>query len=363
MNSLEERVRAAVRATAAEIGPGDVPPLRPLGSGSGAGDGGPDARRRHGRLSSGRRGARQWGVPLAAAAAVLAIVATASLLAGVRPSPAPHPAAAGPSKPARHKDAAASYPPNLEAGLIGLFLPASGAQFTAGALFMGEYRVLEAKISSVCMAGYGYRVPVTLTPAEVARGFWNLTQYPDLNAIARAGTMPGDGQPGVKELTGSKAYQAAFSHCDKLSLAPFIPMIDGRLGLRAPFLTIVSQIQASAPVTATIPELRTCAARYGWPHEPYGPDRPINSFGDFVTWMSGYLDGASTRGASAAQMNALDRHWATVFVQCARPTVAVMEKLQLAAQKTFLRQHQRQFAVLVATARADFAQAERLARG
>jgi hypothetical protein len=140
-------------------------------------------------------------------------------------------------------------------------------------------------------------------------------------------------------------------------------MLEGRRSLRAPLFTIVSQIQASAPVTATIPELRACAARYGWPHEPYGPDRPINSFGDFVTWVSGYLDGASSRGASAAAMHALDRHWAPIFVQCARPTVAVMEKLQLAAQKTFLRQHQRQFAALVTVARADFATAERQARG
>jgi hypothetical protein len=361
VNSLEERVRAAVRATASEIGPDDVPPLRPVGSGSGARNGGLDRHRRPGRCGGGPRGPWQWGVPLAAAAAVLAIVATASLLADVRPSPAPHPAAAKPSKPTHHKGAAASYPPNLEAGLIGWFLPASGAQFTAGALFTGEFRVLEAKISSVCMAGYGYRVPVTLTPAEVARAFWDLTQFPDLGAIARAGTLPSYSveQPPAE----SKAYQEAAAHCDKLSLAPFTPMSEAGGSLGDLFGTTVANIQASAPVTATMPELRTCAARYGWPHDPYGPDRPINSFADFVTWVSGYLDGAGSRGASTAQMNALDRHWGTVFVQCARPTVAVMEKLQLAAQKTFLREHQRQFAALVTVARADFARAERLARG
>ena len=62
-------------------------------------------------------------------------------------------------------------------------------------------------------------------------------------------------------------------------------------------------------------------------------------------------------------MDALDRHWGTVFVQCARPTVAVMERLQLAAQAKFLREHQRQFTALAATARADFAAAERQADG
>jgi hypothetical protein len=39
-----------------------------------------------------------------------------------------------------------------------------------------------------------------------------------------------------------------------------------------------------------------------------------------------------------------------------------MEKLQLAAQRTFLRDHQRELAALVATAREDFAHAARLAR-
>ena len=81
MNSLEDRVRAAVQATAAEIAPDDVPPMRPLGAGSGG------SRRRTGRGSGGARGAAwRWGAPLAAAAAVLAVVAAASLLAGVLPS-------------------------------------------------------------------------------------------------------------------------------------------------------------------------------------------------------------------------------------------------------------------------------------
>jgi len=110
--------------------------------------------------------------------------------------------------------------------------------------------------------------------------------------------------------------------------------------------------------------LRACAARYGWPSQPYGaPDSTINSFSDFADWVAGHLDGAGSRGASTAQMDALDRHWGTVFVQCARPTVAVMERLQLAAQAKFLREHQRQFTALAATARADFAAAERQADG
>jgi hypothetical protein len=289
-------------------------------------------------------------------------VAAASLLAGVRPAHAPGPGAAKASKPAHRTHATASYPPYLEAGLIGFFLPASGAQFTAGALFMGEYTALEEKISSNCMAGYGYRVPVA-TPAEIARPVWDLTQFPDLGAIARAGGLPSSSSGSVGWIPPkTSAYSKAAAHCDALSRAPFASMRGASAGLANSWLAIVTTIQASAPVKATLPGLRSCAARYGWPAQPYGaPDSTINSFADFVDWVAGHLDGAASRGAPAAQMNALDRHWGAVFVQCARPTVAVMEKLQLAAQQKFLREHQRQFAALVTTARADFARAGRLA--
>jgi hypothetical protein len=314
MSSLEEQVRAAVQSAASEIGPDDVPPMRSLGSGS---------RRRAGRPR--RRDAWGWGAPLAAAAAVVAVVAAAGLLSDGVPSHASHPAATRSATPAAHPKAAApGYPPNLEAGLIGFFLPASGAQFTTGALFSGEYRWLEGKISAACMAGYGYRVPAPAPPAEIARAFWDLTQFPDLGAIARAGMLPSYSVGSAPPET--KAYQKA--------------------------------------VTATLPGLRTCAARYGWPSQPYGaPDSTINSFSDFVNWVAGHIDGAGSRGASTSQMNALNRHWGTVFVQCARPAVAVMEKLQLAAQAKFMSEHQRRFAALVKVARADFARAERLARG
>ena len=160
----------------------------------------------------------------------------------------------------------------------------------------------------------------------------------------------------------SKAYRNAAQRCDMFSRAPFTSMRAASAVLANSWLPIVNTIQASAPVTATLPGLRSCAARYGWPAQPYGaPDSAINSFANFVDWVAGHLDGAASRGASAAQLNALDRHWGAVFVACARPTVAVMEKLQLAAQQTFLREHRRQFAALVATARADFARAGRLA--
>lgn len=366
MNSLEERARAAVRATAAEIVPDDVPPMRAFGSSVGAwGAGDREPRRGLGRRPGRWRGSRHWVAPLAAAAAVLAVIATAGLLAGVLPSHTRHPAVsssrpARPSpKPTHSKQPEPSYPPNLQAGLIGFFVPASGAQFTAGALFIGEYRALEGKITGLCMERAGYPNPGTQTPAEIARAFWDLTDFPDLGAIARAGTLPSYSVPaGPPE---SKAYLRAYGHCAAVGLSPFTRMLNAGRTLGSPFATSVSDIEASAPVMATIPELRACASRYGWPHDPYGPDRPLNSFADFVTWVSGHIDGADSRGASDATMKALDRHWGAVFVQCARPTVTVMERLDLSAQRVFLARHQRQLAALVTIARDDFARAERLA--
>ena len=174
--------------------------------------------------------------------------------------------------------------------------------------------------------------------------------------------MPGDALPGVKDLTGSSAYQAAFKRCSAAADSLFSRTTNAGGRLASPWIVAVMNIQASAPVLATLPAVRACAARYGWPHDPYGPDRPISSFADFVGWVAGHLDGADSRGASAAQAHALDQHWAPIFVRCARPAVAVMERLQLAAQRTFLRDHQRVLAALVATAREDFANAARLAR-
>jgi hypothetical protein len=97
------------------------------------------------------------------------------------------------------------------------------------------------------------------------------------------------------------------------------------LAIEDPWLRIVTRIQASAPVRATLPGLRSCAARYGWPAQPYGaPDSTISSFGDFVTWVAGYLDGAVNRGLDSPK---LERHWAHVFVKCGRATVAVQQRL------------------------------------
>src|SRR5215468_7152790 len=257
--SLEERVRAAVRATAAEIGPYDVPPPAFGTSGlaaRGAGSGLRARRPRHPRRAGGRGDGWHWAAPLAAAAAVVGVVGLAAGLASIgsgsgvaRPAHASRPAAT------RSTQAAPPYPANLQAGLIGFFVPASGAEYSAGALFGGEYRAAASKVFARCMANAGFQVK-TPTPASIARGNWNLTQFPDLNAIARAGTMPGDGLPGVRELTGSSAYQAAFKRCSATSDSLFSQTIAAGERLASPWIVTVTSIQGSAAVLATLPAVR-----------------------------------------------------------------------------------------------------------
>jgi|HubBroStandDraft_3_1064219.scaffolds.fasta_scaffold49440_2 hypothetical protein len=84
MTMLEDRVRRALRETAEEISPLDVPPLR-LGQTAGRGQGG------SGRLPRSRRTISWpgWLTPLAAAAAVAAVLAASLALTGTLPGHRP----------------------------------------------------------------------------------------------------------------------------------------------------------------------------------------------------------------------------------------------------------------------------------
>ena len=351
--SLEGRLRAAMREEAEEIAPDEVPPLGPGGRFTISAPPGRVLPR------PGRRRWARWGVPLTAAAAVVAVASLVLGTGAIGGRPARSAAAPGPgaspataSRPAGFQP---GYPANLVSGLTGEFLPASGAQFMAGGLFSAEYTALANQMLARCMAAHGFPgAPVQ--PALKGAGAWDLTQFPDLEVIARTGTLPGD--TAVIREQPSASYRKAMDACRKAIPDPFQPMMAAGRSLTGPWITTVTVIQASAPVQATIPALRACAARYGWPRDSEGNNRPLDSFSDFVTWVSTFLDGPLSRGASDATMSGLRRQWGPRFVECSRPTVSVMEQRQLAAQRSFLRAHARQFAALVALARAGFAAAE-----
>jgi hypothetical protein len=384
MNTLDEllagRVRSAMHATAEEIGPDEVPPLgsrarqftiTTLG----------DAGRPGGGRRSGGRWAR-WGVPLAAAATVLAVVA-AGLGTGVIPGGGPRSDGAGPvtetapggntTAPGLNTTAPGSTiapggaPPygsvaKLTSGLVSLYLTASGAQFAAGDQFAAMYGGMENAIVLRCLAGRGFPLPAgtDVAASSTAGDGGDLAQFPDLASIARAGTLLGGGPyRGPGRIPTTAAYGKALSVCTQPARDPFSAMNTYGLNLGANFLAMVTAIQTSAPVKATIPALRACAARYGWPRDGQGKNQPLYSFGDFVTWVESFFKGPSAgQSPSAATRTALGKQWGPRFVECARPTVSVMEKLQLAAQRIYLTAYGARLTRLVGLAEHAFSVAQ-----
>ena len=251
----------------------------------------------------------------------------------------------------------------LTQDLVDDFVTASGPQNTAAAAFVSSVVApAENTILIHCLAAHGFRFPsgtvvFTQTPSRVGGEFI----FPDLNAIAKAGALPGFGTVRYGRLLPGKfpttAYQTAFEGCLQSGSNPFVVLNQYGQRLGAPFTRQVQAIRSSAQVQDTFPGLRACASRYGWPHDFAGKNVPLNSLTDFMNWLSTFIGGPADRGVPAATIRALERHWAQVYVECARPTVAVMERLQLAAQRSYLAAHRTQLAHLVSLAVTAFNQA------
>jgi hypothetical protein len=328
MNSADERLRAAAR-DARDIFPpdGDLPPLR-------LPEAGPRravaARRRIGR-------ARVWLAPIAAAVAVAVVVAGAVVLH----QPTSRAAGAGVAKQkaaaARSARAQQARRRALDALVVAAFVPATGPQFDLGSRLEWMMRAQELQATARCMAASGYHISDQPAPFNLA-SFADNTQMPDLPRIARTHAFVGS--PVVTGVSYPKAEQKVFNTCQAQAAVPYQPLLGAGEKLEASWWNIISRIQASAQVQAAIPALASCAARYGFPNDPYGSaSGPITSFADFMDWVAGFLDGAGSRGASTSALQALDRHWSAVFVTCARPIVGVWQGMQLAAQPGFLDQH------------------------
>jgi hypothetical protein len=335
MKTADERLRAAARDARGIFPPdGDLPPLRL-----------PDparANRRAGaRASMSRiRRNRAWLAPVAAAAAVAVVIAGVVVLhqsANRAASAASAAAAAGLARQradARAIKALHSQQQALDALVVEAFVPATGPQYDAGSKLTWMVQARELAATARCMAASGYHISDQPAPFDPG-SFADNTQMPDLPRIAR--THEFAGAPVITGGSYPKAEQNVFNTCQAKARAPYQGLLAAGETLDNSWWNIISRIQASGPVQAAIPALTTCATRYGFPNDPYGPSSgPITSFSDFMDWVSGFLDGAGSRGASTSTLQALSRHWTTVFVTCARPIVAVWEGLQLTAQTRFL---------------------------
>ena len=148
------------------------------------------------------------------------------------------------------------------------------------------------------------------------------------------------------------AFHRVWGRCSAAALAIFAPLESAGQRLEDSWGPTIQGAQAAPPVLATLGRLRTCAARFGWPANPYGPPATaIKSFSDFGDWVFGHLDGAGSRGASAAALRRLDRHWSGVFVTCGRPVMTAQNRWLASRQAAWLRGHRAAAAAAVTTAR------------
>jgi hypothetical protein len=351
MSRLEEQVRAATAARASEITPDRIRPL--------------DLSRTRTVTPMINKGRWRWSAPLAAAAAVAAIAVIVASVGGSPGRPAPGtPHVSRPAERTKRPGSAATA--RLDHQVLGLFVPATGPQFAAGLQLEGTIQAQEVAATARCLGRHGVTIPVPPTGSMAARYATNYvdnSQFPDLARISRTHdfTPPFFIQPLRPPAGQHQAFHRWLGPCQTAANALFAPLLAAgqRLG-NGTWTTLTSQAPTAAPVRATLAALRTCAARYGWPSSPYAPPAPIRSFSDFAGWVSGHLDGADSRGASAATMRRLSRRWSVVFVGCGRPTLAAQDRWLAARQPAFVRQRERQVRALDALARRILGQQQAL---
>jgi hypothetical protein len=335
MNTADERLRAAARDARRIFPPGgDLPPLRLPDLTSGDGHA---ARRAASRAAMGGTGrARAWLTPLAAAAVVAIVIAGA---VGLRQS-ANGASGANLATQRAHARAMALQQrqrDSLDALVIAAVAPATGPMYDYGAKLIWMVRARELQGTARCMAAAGYHISDQSGPFDPA-AFADNTQMPDLPRISRTHEFVPLG--GLSASSYTKAEQSVSNACSAKAEVPYRRLLLLYRNLTGSWWRIVFRIQASPQVQAAIPALNTCATRYGFPNDPYGASfAPIKSFADFMDWIAGFLDGAGSRGASASTLQAVSRHWSAVFVSCARPIVGVWQRMQLAAQPSFLARH------------------------
>ena len=324
MSSLESRIHSAADATAAEIGPTDIPPLR-LGA------------QRH-RLSVRHR----WLTcltPLAAAASVAAVLA-GLVIVGHAPATGHGGAWPGSAALTRAQE-------RLAKQAIDSYFPATGAQYTVGLAFVWTRQKILARDIGPCLAAAGFQQPPFTVPKRkfILRSSDN-SQFPDLAQRLRTGVMtPGSGKSPSHQIpeilkTQRRARTTAIRRCVVQDARPIWRLEQAATPLAAIWLKQVAGIQSSPPVQATRPAFVSCLEAAGVPSR-YAKRSSVGSsplFAGFFAWMDRLGQASSGPGQIAGEQ----RIWTPVFVTCAGPTVATMERLQVAERSAFFRQHARQ---------------------
>lgn len=277
-----------------------------------------------------RRGAR-----LVALAAVLGALGACGHTAGAGPS-------APPSSAVNGSRAGAGF----SSAVLDLAVPATGAQYTAGAEFMGTMQALESGIAATCMARSGFQMARIPAAAAAAADFDN-SQFPDLATIRRNAMFgPDTPDPNAPQSAPGKgngrSYDSAATRCSAAANRSFASLNQAIGGLESPWMTIVGQIESSAPVRAELGGFRSCMQQAGVPPADVSSPSSADAFGGFLAWETGLETYAKTDAATRA----IQRRWAPIFVHCAKPAVAVLERLQSQRRPGFLQQHLQQVTAL-----------------
>jgi hypothetical protein len=231
--------------------------------------------------------------------------------------------------------------------VAGAYFPASGAQVAAGAPLAGRIAAVTSSVMAACMTRRGFSMQAQ-SAAQAAGLVVNNSEFPDIPVILRTrsfdtGSLTAAQGPPVNLAKGKQqAYAAAAQTCAAAASIPFAGLSRASSSLILAWTAVVSQIQASAPVTATLPQYRSCMERQGVPATEVTASSSSGSFGLFLAWETGQETHASGQTAQLA----VEQHWAVVFARCADTTVTVQERLQLARQAVFLRQHSSQVSLL-----------------
>ena len=336
MNTLESRIQGAIQAAADEVGPEDIPPLRLHAQPR-------RLRMQWIRVTRQPGSANRWLAPLAAAVSLAAVVACLVVL--------------------RHADGTAPngfWPASatvtraqklLVKEALDAYFPATGAQYTAGLAFAWTRQTILAAKAGPCLAQAGFP-PQYFPRSEVQYqlSFPDNGEFPDLNQRLRTHQMaPAGGDVRSDRARpwahgNQRAYASAAQSCME-QYTHSLWRLDNIAGaLAGAWLKEVRTIQSSAPVRAKRPGFAGCLESFGVPAR-FATSRGTDShhlFTGFFAWMK-WL-GASS--GSQQRYNNQQRLWTPIFVTCASPTVATMERLQIAARSTFVHAHARQIGAI-----------------
>jgi hypothetical protein len=149
--------------------------------------------------------------------------------------------------------------------------------------------------------------------------------------------------PGIAKAQ-QPAFAASMRRCQVRDARPIWRLDKVAMPLAAIWLQKVTKIQSSPPVLAMRPAFVSCLAAAGVPSR-YAKRNGVGGrsmFAGFFAWLD-RLAQASTGPWQLARERQI---WTPVFVTCAKPAVATMERLQLAERPAFLRQHATQIAAI-----------------